>query len=265
MPNSAGANLPNGRSYEITDQTVTDKVTGLVWQRQVPAQGYAWAAAKDACENLVLAGQNDWRLPSRIELVSLIESGRTEPAIDLGAFPFVSGNRPLSDWYWTSTPFARDPNRSWYVYFYFGYPDTDLQTSDFPARCVRAGLRGGPAQHYEIAADTVRDTGTGLVWQRGVSTGMLDFQASTDYCANLTLGGSDAWRLPSLLELATLVDDTRADPSIDTVAFPDTTGETFWSSTMFAGSATRAWYLRFDEGSALYEPLTVLRRARCLR
>jgi len=264
MPNSAGVGLPNGRSYEISDETVTDKVTGLVWQRRVHLPGYIWTAARDACQNLVLSGHDDWRLPSRIELVSLIESGRTEPAIDLNAF-LVVGNRPLSDWYWTSTPFARDPNRSWYVYFYFGYPDTDLQTSDFPARCVREGLTGGPAQHYEIAPDTVRDTGTGLVWQRGVSTDTLDFQGSMDYCASLTLGGSDAWRLPSLIELATLVDDTRADPSIDTAAFPNTAGETFWTSTMFAGSPTRAWYLRFDEGSALYEPLTVLRRARCLR
>lgn len=267
MPNAAGAGLPNQRSYEISDETVTDQVTGLVWQRQVPPRGYTWPAAREACQDLVLAGHDDWRLPSRVELVSLIDNERTEPAIDLEAFPFVPGNRPLSDWYWTSTPAATDPTKAWYVYFYFGYPDTDVQSSDFPARCVRGG-RPGPAPsvpHYQIAGDTVRDTGTGLTWQRGLGPGTLDFQTANDACANLTLGGAGAWRLPTLKELATLVDDTRANPSIDTAAFPDTTSESCWSSTLFAGSTTRAWYLLFDEGSGLYEGVTVSRRARCVR
>jgi hypothetical protein len=193
---AAGADQPHPRSYAISEQTVTDAVTGLDWQRQVPAgPGYAWTAASQVCERLVLAGHDDWRLPSRIELVSLIDGSRTDPAIALDAFPFVPGSRPLSDWYWTSTPSAVSPTRAWYVYFYFGYPDLDDRSSDFPVRCVRGGGRAdAPAVHYEIGADTVRDTGTGLVWQRGVAVGTLDFQSATDACAALGLGGPGTWR-----------------------------------------------------------------------
>jgi hypothetical protein len=151
------------------------------------------------------------------------------------------------------------------VYFYFGYPDLDDRSADFPVRCVRGGRVDAPAVHYEIAAETVRDTGTGLVWQRGVSADTLDFQSATDACAALDLGGSDGWRLPSLQELATLVDETRAHPAIDPEAFPDTPAEPFWSGSLFAGSQTRAWYVHFDEGSALYEGIAALHRVRCVR
>jgi hypothetical protein len=262
----AGADGPHPRSYAIAEETVTDAVTDLMWQRQVPAgPGSAWTDASQVCERLVLAGHDDWRLPSRIELVSLIDGSRTDPAIPLDAFPFVPGSRPLSDWYWTSTPSAASPNKAWYVYFYFGYPDLDDRSSDFPVRCVRGGRVGAAAVHYEIGVETVRDTGTGLVWQRGISAGTLDFQAATDMCAALELRGPGTWRLPSLQELATLVDDTRAHPAIDPKAFPDTPAEPFWSGSLFAGSQTRAWYVHFEEGSALYEGTSTLHRVRCVR
>ena len=157
MPNSAGIGLPHERSYSVSDGTVTDAVTGLVWQQTVPAQRRSWSAAKDVCQALVLGGRDDWRLPSRIELVSLIEHRRSDPSLDLTAFPFTPGAGLASDWFWTSTPAAGAPEKAWYVYFYFGYPDIDEQSSEFAVRCVRGGPAAVQQPAYEIAAETVRD------------------------------------------------------------------------------------------------------------
>ncbi len=264
MPNSPGRGLPHERSYDVSELVVTDKVTGLTWQRTVPAQRYSWNAAKDACQALELGGFDDWRLPARIELVSLIENGRTDPAIDLQAFPFVIGAGPTSDWFWTSTPAAGAASKAWYVYFYFGYPDTDEQTSEMALRCVRGGQLALPGARYLVAAETVRDTGTGLVWQRAAPPGSVSFAAGNQQCADLVLGGESDWRLPSLTELETLVDDSRVNPAIDATAFPAATSDWFWSSSIFSGSAARAWYVRFDGGGGLYERDTAALRVRCV-
>jgi len=87
MPNPAGAGLPNPSSYTVdaTNDTVTDDVTGLMWQRGVDDSEFLEIEAIDYCGNLLHGGHDDWRLPSRIELVSLVDFTRVEPAIDTNA------------------------------------------------------------------------------------------------------------------------------------------------------------------------------------
>ncbi len=72
----------NARSYEIQTDTVLDRVTGLEWQRAVDPGSFSWSGARDFCDTLPLDGKNDWRLPTRSELRSLVAS-----AIDPAAFP----------------------------------------------------------------------------------------------------------------------------------------------------------------------------------
>jgi len=97
----------------VTGNRVKDNVTLLEWQREVPATSYNWAAAKTYCDGLVLDGVSDWRLPTRIELVSIVDRTRVNPAVDAAAFP----NTP-SEWFWTSTPWAGSSSSAWFVTFY---------------------------------------------------------------------------------------------------------------------------------------------------
>lgn len=136
MPNQPDAGLPNEQKYTVMniggDEVVRDEVTGLIWQRQMSVARLSWPDAVTYCEGLTLAGWDDWRLPSRIELVTLLDLTHADPALNQTAFPDVHG-----EWLWTSTRQADDPTRSWYVYFYFGYPDTDAQYATYLTRCVR--------------------------------------------------------------------------------------------------------------------------------
>ena len=59
------------------DGTVTDRVTGLMWQEEGSSEGMTWANAKEYVNKLnsgKFSGYSDWRLPTIEELASLIKS-----------------------------------------------------------------------------------------------------------------------------------------------------------------------------------------------
>lgn len=108
MPNPAGTGLPNPHNYTVINFSgawvVRDNVTGLSWQRDMMTATMTWEAARTYCEGLSFAFQDDWRLPSRIELVSLLDFTRDTPAIDITAFPGASSG---SLWTSSTTPANR--------------------------------------------------------------------------------------------------------------------------------------------------------------
>lgn len=135
MPNPVAASLPNKADYivDMTKDIVTDNVTNLVWQRTYSAMKITWAQAKTYCANLDHGGYTDWRLPWRIELVSLIDYTKSFPAIDGAAFV----NTP-SDGFWTASNYPADTTYSWLVYFDDGDTFVNMATNPFYARCVRS-------------------------------------------------------------------------------------------------------------------------------
>src|SRR4029077_16563958 len=96
-----------------------------------------------------------------------------------------------------------------------------------------------------------------IVWQQADSaqTAPMAVMAWADaktYCAGLTTGGH-TWRLPSIRELATLVDEAQVAPAINRTMFPSTkygskSNNWYWASHRAAGNATAAWAINFDDG-----------------
>jgi hypothetical protein len=262
MPNTPTSGLPNPQSYDTRIAgVVTDQVTGLMWQRSVANAFLTWDDAQRQCGEMTLAGYDDWRLPSRIELVSLLDASRTQPSINLSVFLNTT-----SEWFWTSSVLASNPKAAWFVYFYFGYPNQDDKANRFQVRCVRTVVsHPEPSPRYEMTTAEVRDVATGLTWQRKAPEKKLRFEAARGYCTQLTLGGKKGWRLPSLVELLTLVDEQASTPPlIDGTAFPDTAREPYWSSSSFSGGPTSAWYVSFNEGYGLYDLLAATYHVRCV-
>ena len=87
------------------DGTVTDNVTGLMWEQKTDDGGlrdkdnkYTWKDALAYCENLILGEHTDWRMPTPKELERLVDLGKSSPAIDTAYFPNTSNGL-----YWTGT------------------------------------------------------------------------------------------------------------------------------------------------------------------
>lgn len=123
-----------------------------------------------------------------------------------------------------------------------------------------------PPGHYQIGAEvaggSVRDTKTGLVWQRTAPVGEYTYGQAQSYCAGLGAG----WRAPSVKELLTIVDEARSNPAIDPTAFPDAQSATFWtSSRLFQGIGADAWYVYFSSGGASNGDVSKMLRVRCVR
>lgn len=247
----------NSLNYDVRDQVVLDRVTGLEWQRAVPLASFDWWEARDHCAALLLDGSNDWRLPSRVELVSLLDFGELAPTIDLEAFPDTP-----SDFFWTSSP-VPFLNLAYGVRFELGFIYDHDPYGSGRVRCVR-GTYTAPEPRFTYDAEVVADQATGLEWQRQHQSAM-DWLDALAYCEGLDLGGHQDWRLPNLKEQQTLVDDRRLQPCIDVVAFPGTPAEWFWSSTPIQYPPNEGWSTSFTDGYASIHAFTELHLVRCLR
>jgi hypothetical protein len=274
MPNPASTGLPNPSSYtDNGDGTVRDNVTGLIWQKTVTStQAFTWTDAQAYCTSLTLAGRT-WRLPTRIELLSLVDFTRTSPAINTTAFPGVPGGK----YHWTASPWvvsqiSTKPQDSWIVNFFEGLTSNagDRTQAEY-ARCVSSAQNGPlPKLYTQLASGEVQDVETGLIWQQASSPATMAFADAQTYCATSTLN-NHTWRVPSIKELSTLVDEnppiSKVSPAIDTTTFPDTAATTpYWSSSLFANMPTTAhipWAINFEDGFTIYTATAAL--VRCVR
>ncbi len=136
MPNATSSGLPHPASYDASAAgEVLDKVTGLTWQAVASTSTFTWNAAQAHCVQLVLGGFSDWRLPSRIELISIVDYtiAKPGPVIDTTAFPGAPNTI-----FWTASPEALyGGSRAWYVQFDNGFAFTDGSDTRYAARCVR--------------------------------------------------------------------------------------------------------------------------------
>jgi len=117
--------------------------------------------------------------------------------------------------------------------------------------------------------ELVFDRETGLTWPVEFSVERLTFAQAEKYIAELNAKrhcGFDDWRMPTRVELLTLVDDTRHSPAIDSDAFPGTPSEYFWTATPYAADPkTYAWVVGFGGGYSLYDNRGSSGRVRAVR
>lgn len=127
------------RGVIVPSDIVLDQATGLMWSKATIAKGKTWAEAKEAAAAVRLGGYTDWRLPTRAELLTLVDDTRSKPAIDTARFDCES------DWYWTSTPLASSPSGyAWLVFFGNGYYNRQLINGR--VRAVRSVSPASPGQ-----------------------------------------------------------------------------------------------------------------------
>lgn len=103
----------------------------------------------------------------------------------------------------------------------------------------------------EFGGAAVLDKETQLVWEQSPQTTIHDWNAARVQCTNRPIGGRKGWRLPSVHELASLVDPNASNPALP-LGHPFTNvqpaGSSYWSATTNAGNPANAWVVDFGNG-----------------
>jgi hypothetical protein len=231
--------------------TVTDLITGLMWQ-QDPGAKMNMDEAEALVATYSLGGHNDWRIPTIKELYSLIKFDGTDPSGMTGEdtsslIPFIdsiftfaygdisAGERIIDSQYLSSTRYVSvtmvGDDTVFGVNFadgrIKGYPIFDPMSQagkDFFVMFVR-GNNYGENQFVDNADSTITDTATGLMWMKYDSghlgageNGALNWGEALSWAELADHAGYSDWRVPTVKELQSIVDYTRSPATHNTPA-----------------------------------------------
>ncbi len=127
-------------------------------------------------------------------------------------------------------------------------------------------------KYCSVADQSCNDTGTGLLNGSGISTA---YTACNDLNAGAGTYGKTNWRVPTKNELKLLIncgsgaipDDTGNCGSSTTAIntyFPNTVGDSYWSSITYVGNTNLAWVVRFNGGYTAIFQKTFTSYVRCV-
>lgn len=203
------------------DKTITDNVTGLVWQQSPDTDGdgdidatdkLSYEAAGSYCENLSYAGHTDWTLPTIKQLYSLIDFSGVDPSgyegsdtsglipfIDTDYFDFAygdtnAGERIIDSQYASSNLYVGDTGIP--LLFGVNFADGRIkgyglsimgQDKTFFVLCVRENSSYGVNDFSDNGATdsgqagTITDNATGLMWAQDDSGQALNWEEALAY------------------------------------------------------------------------------------
>ncbi len=252
------------RSYTSNgDGTVTDDVTGLIWQESDDGVLRDWNSAKNYCEALTTASLT-WQLPSMDQLIELSDKGTNSPAID------VAFNNTKNSEYWSADEYlASSADDIWTVNFANSRTNDPDKSLSHYVRCVNIAKVQGEARYTrDNTNQVVLDASTNLIWQDTPDTisdaDKKTWSEAVDSCEQLDLGGYSDWRLPNLNELNSITDKMTHGPAMDK-EFQNKKSNRFWSSTTEDANSSSAWYSYFYCGCNDVEDKTDANNVRCVR
>lgn len=118
-------------------------------------------------------------------------------------------------------------------------------------KCEKGCPRFQVLKSWDDAA--VLDKETGLVWERSPDgSNKYAYDDAHTHCNNLVVSNRMGWRVPTVQELASLVDTTQANPAIPSGhPFSNLQNDYYWSTTISnAGGLDSSWLFLFGSGFA---------------
>ena len=236
--------------------TITDTVTGLMWQA-VDGGEMSIENAIAFCDSLTLGGYTNWRLPSAQESFSILIMQNANPALNTTYF-----TNTAAEYWWTSERQANDTNKIWCTNAGGGignHPRTETISAGgikkFHARAVRdiAVPITIPTRFTDNGDSTILDNLTNLIWQKFPDTTPQTWEQAITYAENLNFANATNWRLPNIKELQSLNDETMVQPSVTSPYFQNLGVNKYWSATTLPNQTTKAWYWSTAYGITTYD------------
>ena len=236
------------------DGTVTDNVTGLMWQQSPDTDGDGDIDAADklsydeavaGASAQTTGGYSDWRLPTIKELYSLILFSGVDPSgyagtdtsglipfIDDAYFDFAygdtsAGERIIDSQYASSNLYVSDESNGGRTLFGVNFADGRIKgyglampgsEKTFFVMYVRGNTGYGLNSFADNGNGIITDNATGLMWGQNDSGAGFNWEEALAWVETQNAAGYlgyNDWRLPNAKELQSIVDYSRS---------PDTTG-----------------------------------------
>ncbi|MCP4696243.1 MAG: DUF1566 domain-containing protein [Gammaproteobacteria bacterium] len=271
----------NAMSYtNNSDGTVTDNVTGLMWQKSPDTDDdgdidandkRSYTGALTYCENLTLADYTDWRLPDIKQVYSLIDfdgedassysgtdTSSLTPFIDTDYFDFGygdinAGERIMDAQYASSTRYVNTTMNGDETLFGVNFADGRIKgygmslhgrDKTFYISCVRGNSGYGQNSFIDNSDGTITDSAAGLMWSQDDSEIGRDWKQTLAWVEQQNtadyLGYSD-WRLPNVKELQSLLDYTRSPDTASSAAIDPLFNATSITNEEGAGDYPYYW------------------------
>lgn len=251
----------------------------------------------NAANNANLCGKNDWRVPSSNELLSVLNfstliSQPMNADTLLSASPmagdFWTAEQVANA---TDNAWVVSPGQGGAVTYFsktVGTPFVRLVSGGLDNGVPRAATCNDADSRFDVLKDatiaaapdgTIYDKKSGLMWKQctegnvgaqcsqASSPAFVTASATSTYLANWlknvndnpsTLGaGFSDWRIPTVKELASLVDRCITPPStpaINTTIFPASKPMSYISATVNANDSNTFWYVDFKDGTVAFGP-----------
>lgn len=126
---------------DFNNAAVLDRETGLVWEKSPDATDAMWTDAALICVTKNVGGRKGWRLPSIVELASLIDPTVAAPGPTLpGGHPFTNVQSSSAKGYWSATRNATISYLVWHVFFDNGAVTGNANTVTDYFWCVRGPM-----------------------------------------------------------------------------------------------------------------------------
>ena len=249
----------NASSFiDNVDGTVTDNITGLMWQQSPDTNGDGDIDADDkqtydeavaGASSVNLGVYIDWRLPTIKELYSLIDFSGKDPSgyegsdtsglipfIDTAYFDFAygdtgAGERIIDAQYASSNLYvsntANDGGRTMFGVNFadgrikgYGLTLSGLYKTFFVIY-VRDNTSYGQNIFTDNGDGTITDSATGLMWTQDDSAIGLNWEEALAWVVQMNAAdylGYNDWRLPNAKELQSIVDYTRSPDTTSSAA-----------------------------------------------
>lgn len=250
-PGNLSRYLDNG------DSTITDRVTGLMWEQAQSKM--LWKDAESNAANAGTGGYSDWRVPTIKELYSLIDftgnQGTGDPSsltpppdakpfinTDYFAFEYPSAGRYIDVQMISKTTYLGTAIGNEETFFGLNLADGrikayphrgNLSSPEFAARFVRGNENYGINSFQDNGDGTITDLATGLMWCKydsgdetfagtlsgySYTDGSMNWEEALHFSENATFAGYGDWRLPDAKELHSILDYSRSPDATDSPA-----------------------------------------------
>ncbi|MFD1293067.1 DUF1566 domain-containing protein [Lutibacter holmesii] len=270
------ANYPGTTpSYEDNgDGTVTDMVTGLMWEQSFDHNGDGSIDADDKlsyADILIVVnttstgGYTDWRVPTIKEMYSLMMfSGRDISSVEgddtTGLIPFINTDyfdfdygdteameRLIDVQCATTAVYVSDEVSE--TVFGVNLADgrikgygTEMMGQDksFNYLLVRGRETYGINEYSDNGDGTISDSATGLMWMQDDSAASMVWKDALNYAENFEYAGFSDWRLPDAKELQGIIDYTKSPATTNSATI-----DSVFNSTVIeneAGEDDYPWY-----------------------